>query len=273
MADALPNGNVAPQLAPQQGSTGQPSAPATPSIDPAEFARYKRSHEQYEGARPLIEAATKNGWKDPSDFAAWGGVRSLAEKRGFKADQLTSFLGDSPQTKEPGEPETFTKADVEKMIGEKMSAAQREAAIASGRSSMDADLAELSPEKVALALGDDVPDEYKEFAADGVMAVYYKNCKAYPAGHPLAGGEYLSPGGKEAVAQAVNKAKATFAAIVASQEAKYAGKIGKAATKPVSQTAGGPSNSGKADKPLSGPDAARTKLETLAQAHFAKKNR
>lgn len=272
MADAIPNGNVAPQLAPASApATGQPTlqtAPSTGGIDPAEFARYKRSHEQYEGARPLIDAATKNGWKDPNDFEAWGKVRNDAAKRGFKADHFTGFLGDGP-TREPSDPETFTKADVAKMIGEENAKMRREDAKRSTGERFMSETGKLSLDKVKSALGDDVPDAYVNIAAKAVMTEYYSQCQAYPEGHPLAG--ELSPAGEQALATALNLAVKTWGEIKTANESFFAGKVGKAALKPANQTAGGPANSGKADKPISGPEARRTRLETLAAAHMAKK--
>jgi len=232
------------------GTTGQPASNAAPQLGQGQNApqlsaeqisQLQRAADQYRGAAPLINNALKYGLKSPQDFDTYGPLIQTLRQSGTDPRQLMAvFSGNAAQVSEQigKEPADWTKADIERMVGERISKVEadliRKQAEKEHQSALDAELGEIESDQTL----DELLGEHKgslgtsakarellKFAMAGYHA--YKGRGQYGDDHPLKG--QYSPAGKDGMGKLKGWFSEALKETVTSFQASQAAQIGKGA--------------------------------------------
>lgn len=276
-----PASNAAPQL-------GQQSQGSQPQFSAEEIAQLQRAANQYKGAAPLINNAMKYGLKSPQDFDTYGPLIQTLRQSGTDPRQLMAvFSGNAAQAvEETGKaPENWTKADIERMVGEKVSKATadmiRQQAEKEHQAALDGELGEIESDETL----DSLLGEYKEslgkdpkarellkFAMAGYHA--FKARGQYGDDHPLKG--QYSPAGKDGMGKLKgwfsDALKATTTSFQASQAAQI-GKGARAAAGTPAANSNGVSQGAPKDERKPGQPPSRNQLEAAYEELKASRRR
>lgn len=236
-ASAGQPGNTATQ--PGNGTAVSSQPLSQPQIDPNEFARYKREAEQARGMRPYFEAGNKYGLKSPDQLNEVGELYKTLSERGIKPSQVASMFGAqvAQQTDSASEVASMSKADIERMIGERLTKAEadmiRKNAEREHESAINSEYDQFSPENVKTWLGDGADDTLAELARYAAMGKYGEVRQTYGDDHPLKG--MFGPAGKDGLGKIQSWLKESATKLRASQSLA----LGAAARKTASSTPAG----------------------------------
>jgi len=234
-------GNAAGQ--PNQAPQPARNDLSQPQIDQNEFARLQRDAQRARGMQPYFEAGSQYGIKTPDQLREVGELYKTMNEQGIKPSQLAQMFG-SHVAQVSGSPETLSKADIEQIVGERLSKAQadmiRQAAQKEHDSAIDNEYGEFLPEKLKSVLGENADDALVELARYAAIGKYSEVRSQYGEDHPLKG--MFGPAGKEGIGSIMNWLKESGTKLKASQSLA----LGAAARKtPASTPAGNGSGQGK----------------------------
>lgn len=233
MADENAAGQLGQQPTPQPAPLAAPSQ----SLSTEDYQRLTRAEQQYKGALPLIQAATRFGFKSPKDIEEYGPVVQTLREKGINPQQFTAAFGSQvqEQAQEQGvSPRELSHQDIEQMLGEKMSKFKadliREQAQAEHDKAMASEYDELERDDFySDALGDlkDSKEgrELLRYAAIGRHLAGTER-KEYSDG-PLKG--KFGPAGRDGLGSIKNWLGSSFKGIVTGLKAGQAAGIGAAA--------------------------------------------
>jgi hypothetical protein len=231
-------GNTATQ--PGTSGTAASSQPLSqPQIDPNEYARYKREAEQARGMRPYYEAGNKYGLKSADQLNEVGELYKTLSERGIRPSQVASMFGNqvAQQTDSASEVANMSKADIEKMIGERLTKAQadmiRAQAEKEHESSVSGEYDRFTTDTMKGWLGEGADDTLAELARYAAIGKYGEVRKPYGDDHPLKG--MYGPAGKDGLGEIEKWLKESATKLRASQSLA----LGAAARKTVSSTPAG----------------------------------
>lgn len=245
------SGSAAASPTASQGAPGQP-APQPQQIDPSEFARLQsenqalqRESAKVKGFQPFYEKAKAYGFDKPEAFDQYGPAIKTMRDRGIDPANFAKAF-EQVKNEDPDQSAALTIKDVERLVGEKMSEAQkkwiREQATKERDGVLSSELDSLSEAQVAKLLGDDVPDPFKKVAYFAALGQHISSRTPYAEDHPLAG--ELGPVGKDGMETISKFLKESYGNIRTAMEAASAAKIGAAARKPAPSTAGSAAGQG-----------------------------
>jgi len=239
-ASAGQPGNTATQ--PGNGTPVSSQPLSQPQIDPNEFARYKREAEQARGMRPYFEAGNKYGLKSPDQLNEVGELYKTLSERGIKPSQVASMFGTqvAQQTESASDVANMSKADIERMIGERLTKAQadmiRSQAEKEHESSVTGEYEQFTNDNVKAWLGEGTDDTLAELARYAAIGKYGEVRKAYGDDHPLKG--MYGPAGKDGLGSIQSWLKESATKLRASQSLA----LGAAARKTATSTPAGNSS-------------------------------
>jgi len=214
-------GNVAGQPGNSAPQPTQRQDLSQPQIDPNEFAKYKREAEQARGMRPYFETGNKYGLKTPDQLNEVGELYQTLQRQGIRPTQVAQMFGQQvAQQMTPGEsPADLSKAEIERMIGEKLSKAEadmiRKAAQRDHDSTIDNEYNEFVPDKLKSVLGENANDALVELAKYAAIGKYSEVRNQYGEDHPLKG--MFGPAGKEGMESIMSWLKDSATKLKASQ--------------------------------------------------------
>jgi len=213
-------GNTATQ--PGTSGTAASSQPLSqPQIDPNEFARYKREAEQARGMRPYYETGNKYGLKSADQLNEVGELYKTLSERGIKPSQVASMFGAqvAQQTESASDVANMSKADIERMIGERLTKAQadmiRSQAEREHENSVSSEYEQFNNETVKSWLGEGTDDTLAELARYAALGKYGEVRQAYGDDHPLKG--MYGPAGKDGLGKIQSWLKESATKLRASQ--------------------------------------------------------
>ncbi len=275
---ALQPGNAA---AAPQGNQQQSSVSSQPQIDHNEYnslktqvEQYKRAAEAGNGYKPFYETSRKHGLTDPKQLDELGSLYATINKHGLSAKQVTQMFA-SDLAEKSDDPGTVSKAEMERMFGERFSKFEadniRKQAEAQHKAALDADCVAFGPTKIRAIKGlEDSDDDVAQLLADAAENRYWKSLKPYGDDSPLKG--QFQPGGSQALESAFGGVKSAWDKHVAAKTLA----IGKAArtsgqsTTPVGQSGG----QGKPEAQTAGSGGnKRERLQAAADAVMAARKR
>ena len=170
-----------------------------PQFDPAEIASWKRSHEMYTGARPILDVAIGSGAKTPQELQArlqaaadHKKLLDTLDQRGMTTEQLMSLLG-------PGQPAQAAspQAGPEPLTRDSLMSLLDERDAESTHTAAERDQERLVMEAAKRVAGDGASDEMVKMASALVRDQMSSNRLFYPAGHPLEATSYRPYGEKD----------------------------------------------------------------------------
>ena len=213
-------GNTATQ--PGNSGTAASSQPLSqPQIDPNEFARYKREAEQARGMRPYYETGNKYGLKSADQLNEVGELYKTLSERGIKPSQVASMFGAqvAQQTDSASDVANMSKADIERMIGERLTKAEadmiRKNAEREHENSVSSEYEQFNNDNVKAWLGEGTDDTLAELARYAALGKYGEVRQAYGDDHPLKG--MYGPAGKDGLGKIQSWLKESATKLRASQ--------------------------------------------------------
>lgn len=239
-ASAGQPGNTATQ--PGNGTAVSSQPLSQPQIDPNEFARYKREAEQARGMRPYFEAGNKYGLKSPDQLNEVGELYKTLSERGIKPSQVASMFGTqvAQQTESASDVANMSKADIERMIGERLTKAQadmiRAQAEKEHESSVTGEYERFTTDTMKTWIGEGADDTLAELARYAAIGKYGEVRKAYGDDHPLKG--MYGPAGKDGLGEIEKFVRESATKLRASQSLA----LGAAARKTATSTPAGNSS-------------------------------
>lgn len=239
-ASAGQPGNTATQ--PGNGTAVSSQPLSQPQIDPNEFARYKREAEQARGMRPYFEAGNKYGLKSPDQLNEVGELYKTLSERGIKPSQVASMFGTqvAQQTESASDVANMSKADIERMIGERLTKAQadmiRAQAEKEHESSVTSEYERFTTDTMKTWIGEGADDTLAELARYAAIGKYGEVRKAYGDDHPLKG--MYGPAGKDGLGEIEKFVRESATKLRASQSLA----LGAAARKTATSTPAGNSS-------------------------------
>lgn len=239
-ASAGQPGNTATQ--PGNGTAVSSQPLSQPQIDPNEFARYKREAEQARGMRPYFEAGNKYGLKSPDQLNEVGELYKTLSERGIKPSQVASMFGAqvAQQTESASDVANMSKADIERMIGERLTKAQadmiRAQAEKEHESSVTGEYERFTTDTMKTWIGEGADDTLAELARYAAIGKYGEVRKAYGDDHPLKG--MYGPAGKDGLGEIEKFVRESATKLRASQSLA----LGAAARKTATSTPAGNSS-------------------------------
>jgi hypothetical protein len=258
-------GNTAPQPATTQNLS-------QPQIDQNEFARLQREAERAKGMQGYFNAGNQYGIKTPEQLREVGELYQTMSSQGIKPSQMAQMFGSQVASQSNGSPENLTKADIEAIVGERLSKAQadmiRGAAQKEHDSAIDSEYNEFVPEKLKSALGEDANEALVELARYAAIGKYSEHRNQYGEDHPLKG--MYGPAGKDGLGQIMGWLKESATKLKASQSLA----LGAAARKTSASTPGGNgANQGQPSQSSGRPGGlpSREQLEAFAAQLRAKR--
>ena len=221
----------------RQPAQAAPQPTAQSSVDQNEFARLQREAERAKGMQGYFNAGNEYGIKTPEQLREVGELYRNMTSQGFKPSQMAQMFGSQVASQSQGSPENLTKADIEAIVGERLSKAQadmiRNAAQKEHDSSIDNEYNEFVPEKLKSVLGDKANDALVELARYAAIGKYSEHRNQYGEDHPLKG--MWGPAGKEELGKIMDWLKDSATKLQASQSLA----LGAAARKTPASTPGG----------------------------------
>jgi len=189
-APAAPESTGIPAPAPaapaQPATNPAPAAPAPPQYTPEQISTFQRSHEQYQGNRPLLAPLLQANIKTPDQVNQLLQVNQLAADRGVDLNALLSALGTDTNT--PATPEAITLDSIKGVIDSSIESTMTlRDANAQDQSLNDLSTASLETAKseIATSIGLTAADPVLGSIVDKLADARQKQ-SFYPAGHPLA---------------------------------------------------------------------------------------
>ena len=222
-------GNTAPQHAMQQSPS--------PQIDQNEFARLQREASRAKGMQGYFDAGNQYGIKTPEQLKEVGELYATMSSQGIKPSQLAQMFGSQVAAQSNGSPENLSKADIEAIVGERLSKAQadmiRNAAQREHDAAIDGEYEQFVPEKLKSAIGENANEAMLELARYAAIGKYSEVRNQYGEDHPLKG--MWGPAGKDGINQIMSWLKDSATKLQASQSLA----LGAAARKTPASTPGG----------------------------------
>ena len=108
----------------RQPAQAAPQPTAQSSVDQNEFARLQREAERAKGMQGYFNAGNEYGIKTPEQLREVGELYRNMTSQGFKPSQMAQMFGSQVASQSQGSPENLTKADIEAIVGERLSKAQ-----------------------------------------------------------------------------------------------------------------------------------------------------
>lgn len=177
------------------------------------------------------------GIERPEQFKEIGELYKTLNTQGIKPSQLASVFAKDVANVAGEDAGTLTKAQIEEIIGERVSKAQadmiRREAERMHDSQIDQDYKELEEDKIKSVLGEDAPAELIQLARYAAMGKMGEFRSAYDESHPLKG--MFGPVGKDGIGKIQGWLKETTTKLKASQSLA----IGAAARKTSASTPAG----------------------------------
>lgn len=226
-----PVNTTAPQPAMQQSPSQQQQ------FDQNEFARLQREASRAKGMQGYFDAGNQYGIKTPDQLKEVGELYQTMSAQGIKPAQLAQMFGSQVASQSGGSPENLTKADIEAIVGERLSKAQadmiRQAAQKEHDSAIDNEYNEFVPEKLKSVLGENANEALVELAKYAAIGKYSETRNQYGEDHPLKG--MWGPAGKDGIGSIMSWLKESATKLQASQSLA----LGAAARKTPASTPGG----------------------------------
>lgn len=211
--------------------------PTNQSFDSNEFARLQREASRAKGMQGYYDAGNQYGIKTPDQLKEVGELYQTMSSQGIKPSQLAQMFGSQVASQSQGSPENLSKADIEAIVGERLSKAQadmiRNAAQKEHDSAIDNEYNEFVPDKLKSVLGDKANDSLLDLARYAAIGKYSEVRNQYGDDHPLKG--MWGPAGKDGLGKIMDWLKDSATKIQASQSLA----LGAAARKTSASTPGG----------------------------------
>lgn len=208
-----------------------------PQFDSNEFARLQREASRAKGMQGYFDAGNQYGIKTPEQLREVGELYQTMSSQGIKPSQLAQMFGSQVAAQSQGSPENLTKADIESIVGERLSKAQadmiRTAAQKEHDSAIDNEYGEFVPEKLKSVLGENANEALVELARYAAIGKYSEVRNQYGDDHPLKG--MWGPAGKDGIGNIMGWLKESATKLQASQSLA----LGAAARKTPASTPGG----------------------------------
>lgn len=239
-ASAGQPGNTATQ--PGNGTPVSSQPLSQPQIDPNDYARLKRIEQQYNGQKSYYDAGSKYGLKSPDQLNEVGELYKTLSERGIKPSQVASMFGAqvAQQTESASDVANMSKADIERMIGERLTKAQadmiRSQAEKEHESSVTGEYERFTTDTMKSWIGEGADDTLAELARYAAIGKYGEVRKAYGDDHPLKG--MYGPAGKDGLGEIEKFVKESATKLRASQSLA----LGAAARKTATSTPAGNSS-------------------------------
>ena len=239
-ASASQPGNTATQ--PGNGTAVSSQPLSQPQIDPNEYARLKRIEQQYNGQKSYYDTGSKYGLKSANELNEVGELYKTLSERGIKPSQVASMFGAqvAQQTESASDVANMSKADIERMIGERLTKAQadmiRSQAEKEHESSVTGEYEQFTNDTMKGWLGEGTDDTLAELARYAAIGKYSEVRQAYGDDHPLKG--IYGPAGKDGLGTIQSWLKESATKLRASQSLA----LGAAARKTATSTPAGNSS-------------------------------
>ena len=239
-ASASQPGNTATQ--PGNGTAVSSQPLSQPQIDPNDYARLKRIEQQYNGQKSYYDTGSKYGLKSANELNEVGELYKTLSERGIKPSQVASMFGAqvAQQTESASDVANLSKADIERMIGERLTKAQadmiRSQAEKEHESSVTGEYEQFTNDTMKGWLGEGTDDTLAELARYAAIGKYGEVRKAYGDDHPLKG--MYGPAGKDGLGTIQSWLKESATKLRASQSLA----LGAAARKTATSTPAGNSS-------------------------------
>ena len=239
-ASASQPGNTATQ--PGNGTAVSSQPLSQPQIDPNDYARLKRIEQQYNGQKSYYDTGSKYGLKSANELNEVGELYKTLSERGIKPSQVASMFGAqvAQQTESASDVANMSKADIERMIGERLTKAQadmiRSQAEKEHESSVTGEYEQFTNDTMKGWLGEGTDDTLAELARYAAIGKYGEVRKAYGDDHPLKG--MYGPAGKDGLGTIQSWLKESATKLRASQSLA----LGAAARKTATSTPAGNSS-------------------------------
>lgn len=255
----------------QPGQQVSQQALSQPQIDPNEFARYKREAERARGMQGYYDAGKKYGIERPEQLDEIGTLHKTLKEQGISPSQVAQLFG-KQIADVTSDPSSLSKADIEKIVGERLTKMEadmaRKAAESQHSSLIEAEYEELSEAKIKAILGDDAPAELIEMAKYAAIGRYGEQRSQYDESHPLKG--MFGPAGRDGLGKITGWIKDTATKLKASQSLALGAAVRKTASStPAGNVAGQGKPSNEPER--SGGLPSRHAVEALAAQLRAKR--